>query len=301
MRKNSFSRLLSTALALFFLSSSYQAQGAWAGVTGSVSPSVSRVENISRTVDPGTRKDATLYTVAFSAGQTRQIARSWFLGLSLEGDLLFEPKFSRNDRHALGPLLSLQKKFGLGPFAPVLSLETSYHYQGHELRSARGEISNTSLRFSKRLSEPLKVGAHVGIQDRQARGAVFDHSQRYARVEATFDFLDQWSVRGAASIIDGPQTANANPQRWADALSGVKGDNVARYYQTLPNEVTELYGPGWLSYSPEAKSWEGTLSLRYQSVDRWSLEAQASATRTKDEAVQRYPSQSLSLSFIYPF
>ena len=268
----------------------------WEGIAVVATPAAGRVENISRTSDGPTRKDATTYELAVNAGLNRQVAREWLLGVGIEANTFLEPKFDRNNRSSFGPRASLQRKFGLGPLAPILQVDVGYFHQATRYGSARGETAEAGLRVGKRLNSFLKVGAFGRWLEHAARGAVFDLTQRTAGLDATWDLADRWSLSGSVSWLDGHVVTHAAPAVWAKALAGDLGPAVAAYYKTVPREVTELYGPGWFSYITEARADLWSLALAYRVSESVAVEAHAGSTLVVNEVDVRYPVKSWGIS-----
>lgn len=259
------------------------------------------IGNISRTSHAPTRKDATTHELSFSAGQHRQLASSWLLHLEAEASYLAVPEYDLTGNFKIGPRLGLQHKFGLGPLAPVLQFDTALAFKSSRLAADRGWTAEASLRLAKRLNSSLKVGASGQWLEHYARSATFDLQQRTLAVEATWDISDQWRLSGTASRLSGHVVANAAWPIWAQAIGGGLGPTVFNYYNSIPWEVTELYGPAWVSYNVEADVdlWSATLS--YAVTERTSLELRAGGAYVVNKIDIRYPTDSWGLSLVHRF
>ena len=257
--------------------------------------------NISRTSHEPTRKDATSHEIHLSADQHRQVAASWLMHFGAEASYLAVPEYALTANFKIGPRLGLQHKFGLGPLAPVLQFDTAYSYKSARLAADRGWTAEAGLRLAKRLNSSLKIAASWQGLEHYARSAPFDLQQRTLAVEAIWDINERWRLSGTTSRLSGHVVANAAGPIWAQAIGGGFGPTVFKYYNSIPWEVTELYGPGWVSYNVEADVdlWSSTVSCAV--TERTTLELRAGGAYVVNKINISYPTDSWGLSLVHRF
>jgi hypothetical protein len=272
-----------------------------AALLPSFSLAVARVDNISRTSEVATRRDATTYEGVLAVVRSQQLNRAWSLTTGADVTSFLEPEFDRNEFTSVAGRLAVQRKAGLGPLAPVLRFETALLYHGARFRSHQGVGVETGVHVSKRLTSAVRVAASLQWRELFARTETFDTHQRALAVEGTWDVAERWSLAGAVRYAEGRFLTHASPANWSRALAGGLGPDVARVYASIPSEVTGLYGPNWITYRPRAHATTGSVSLLFALNDHASAELQGSATALVNEADVRYPTQSLALRLGYRF
>lgn len=270
-------------------------------LTVTAAGTASWVENISRTSFEPTRKDTTTYELSLSASRHRQLASAWLLYGSVDANLLTVPDYDRGNALELGPQLGLQRKFGLGPLAPVLQLDTALTYKSARLDADRGWTAEASLRLGKRFTPVFKAGLTGQWTEHNARSAIFDFSQHSFSVDATWDLTEQWSLSGSAGRLSGTIVANASWPVWAQAITGGLGATVFNYYTSRPWEVTNLYGAGWVSYNVEADVDLWSLAATYVISDRTTAELRYGSAFVVNKIGIRYPTDSWGLSVVHRF
>ena len=259
------------------------------------------VDNISRTSNAANRKDATTFEVSLNADQHRQVAPSWLVSFGAEASYHAVPEYDLTGNFKIGPRLGLQHKFGLGPLAPVLQFDTAYSYKSARLDADRGWTAEAGLRLAKRVNSSLQVAASGQWLEHYASSATFDLQQRTLAVEASWDINERWRLSGTASRLSGRVVANAAWPGWAQAIYGGLGPTVSNYYNSIPWEVTNLYGPGWVSYNVEAQANLWTLALACALSERTALELRAGGAYVINKIDIRYPTDSWGLSLVHRF
>lgn len=267
----------------------------------SASGTASWVENISRTSNVPTRKNAMSYEFSLGAGQPRQIAPNWLLDLGVDANLLAVPEFDRTNSFSVGPRLGLQHKFGLGPLAPVLRFDTACTYKSARIQANSGWTAEAGLRLAKRLNSSLKVAASGQWLEHYANSATFDIQQRTFSLEATWDIDEHWQLNASAGRLSGRIVANAAWSVWQQAITGGLGPTVFNYYNSIPWEVTDSYGPRWVSYNVEAQADLWSLSLDYALSDHTTLALRTNRVDVVNHINIRYPTDSWGLSLIHRF
>lgn len=259
------------------------------------------VDNISRTSHAPTRKDATTYELNLNASRHDQLASDWLLELGGEASWLHVPKYDLTDNLKAGPRLGLQRKFGLGPLAPVLQFNTGFTYKDARLAADRGWTAEAGVRLAKRLGPSLKVALSGQWLEHYAASATFDIQQRTLSLEAVWDITENWRLSGTASRLSGRVVANAAWPVWGQAIGGSFGPTVSNYYNSIPWEVTHLYGPGWVSYNVEATADLWSLSLAYALTEHSTVELRTNNAYVINHIDIRYPTESWGLAFVHRF
>lgn len=270
-------------------------------ISVTASGTASWVENLSRTSAEPARKSAETYELTLGALQRRQLAPSWLLQAGIDAAFLAVPDYDLANHLELGPRLSLQRKFGLGPLAPVLQLDAALNYKSARLDADRGWGTEVGLRLAKRFNPVFKAGVGGQWIEHNARSAVFDIVQHSLSVDATWDINDRWSLSGSAGRLSGDIVANAPWSIWGMAISGGLGPAVFNYYTSRPWAVTHLYGDGWVSYNVEADVDLWSLAAAYAVSDHTTAEFRYSSAFVVNKIGVRYPTDSWGLSVVHRF
>ena len=274
----------------------------WLGnLTVTASGTASWVDNLSRTSAAANRKDAATYELNLAASRHQQLASAWLLHAAAEATALSVPDYERTDSVKGGARLGLKRKFGLGPLAPVLQLDTALTYKAARLAADRGWTAAASLRLAKRFTPDLKAGVTALWLEHAARSAIFDLRQRSFTVDATWDISDRWSLSGSAGRLSGDVVANAAPSVWSQALSGGFGPVVSTYYNSRPWVATHLYGPNWVSYNVEADLDLWSLALSCTLTEKTTAELRVSSAFVVNKIGIRYPTESWGLGLVHRF
>ncbi len=240
--------------------------------------SVSWAENISRSSSPVDWQDALSVDLVGAGAWSRPLARNLTGALDAELALHSTPEFSRLAYGLAGVETQVSRKFGLGPLAPVLSAALSAGGKLARLSADTGFTTQAALRASKRFTQAWQLGAGVEWMRHNADSATFDISHRKVWGDLNWDLTDRWRVSYGYGRLRGNFTAHAGPVIWARALAGLITPAIGQYYNTVPWEVTDSYGGGWVTYNVtgQARFWwldlspalsdSTSLSLRYDSV-----------------------------------
>jgi hypothetical protein len=262
---------------------------------------VSWVGNHSRTSHEATRKDATTYELSLSGSKPRQLAPNWLLVGSGELSSLSVPEYDLADSLKAGGRLSLSRKFGLGPLAPVLQFHAGATYKSARFSPDRGWTTEAGARLSQRVLANLRLGVEAQWLEHNAQSSVFDLNQHTLSFDASWDISERWSLNGSVSRLEGDIAANAAWAVWWQAISGGLGPTVFNYYTSRPWAVTNIYGPGWVSYNVEAEVDLWSVSLAYAVSDHTALELRHSGAYVVNRIGIAYPTDSWSLSLNHRF
>jgi hypothetical protein len=294
--------LLSVSLLGLALQAREGSAGGWVeNLHLTASGTVSSVNNHSRTSFEPTRKDATTYEFSLSGSKPRQLAPNWLLVGSGELSSLTVSEYKLADNLKAGGRFSLQRKFGLGPLVPVLQFYAGATYKSARFSPDQGWTMEAGARLSQRVLPNLRLGVEAQWLEHNARSSVFDLNQRTFSFDAGWDINERWSLNGSVSRLEGDIVANAAWAVWAQAISGGFGPAVFNYYTSRPWSVTNIYGPGWVSYNVEADVDLWSVSLACAVSDHTALELRHGGAYVVNRIGIAYPTDSWSLSLNHRF
>lgn len=259
------------------------------------------VDNLSRTSAAAFQRDAAVLALDAAVVESRQLARDWTVVAALEAGREQVPDFRGLDRTALGARATLRRKFGLGPFAPVL--EAGLAVARHDFREdgRSGWRQEGGLALAKRLDESWRVAASATWDSVAARGAPFDtHGLRLA-VDASWDLADRWRLAAGAARYDGQIVANAAGTVWATALADGFGPRIGSYYRSTPWEITGTFGPGWVAYRVDADADFLWAEASFLLGDRTRATLRVETVRVVNVVDVRYDTEIWSLALAHRF
>ncbi len=205
-------------------------------------------ENILRSSAPIDWRD----TLAFDAQGTFSAFRQLTAGLIATGaaEVAYAgvPRFSKFDLLTAGVSGQARQKFGFGPFAPTITLDTGWHRREARRDGDDGWTANGAITLGKRLTPAWRVAATGDWQQHYARSSIFDTRHHRVFGTVTWDLTDWLQLSHGNGRLWGDFTANASPLVWPRALSGALGSNISEYYNTVSWGVTDSGGPGWVTY-----------------------------------------------------
>lgn len=238
-----------------------------------------RVDNLSRSSSPADRRDAWVGRIEASASRRRQLTPGWGLTGEATAGAVASPDYRDLRTWRGGGSLRLQRKFGLGPYAPVFQVGGAAHGLESGIPGADRVEVRADVRLSRRFSDRWSAQTTLAWDEALAEGRTFDTGAASVELEMHHDLDERWRITAGAGWLSGTFTANASATVWQRALDGLAGARVASYYRTVPRHLTETYGPGWVTYrvrgdvrrwwvalSP-ALSERTSLTLRYESAE----------------------------------
>jgi hypothetical protein len=240
--------------------------------------SIHWTENLARTSAAANERDAYGADVHGSAGWSRQLAPNLSALTHVEAALHATPKYELREHASLGVGANLRYKLGLGPLAPVFAASASAAAKIARLDDDSGFTTMLEVHGTKRLHEAVLVGATIEWKRHRADSATFDVGHRRYTAHASWDVTDRWRISHGHARLEGSFTANAAGAAWNRAIGGQVSPEVTSYYNSIPWQVTEIYGPAWVTYnvSGRAKYWwleispalteRSSLTLRYEQV-----------------------------------
>lgn len=235
-------------------------------------------ENLTRTSTPASERDAYGADAHASAAWLRQLARSLTATTQVDAGLHATPKYELREHATLGIGADVRYKFGLGPMAPTIAAGASAAARLARLDQDTGWTTALRLEANKRVHPAVRLGAALEWRRHNADSATFDVSHREYSAYLHWDIDERLRLSHGHGRLEGNFTANAGAAIWAQAIGGQVTPVVERYYNSLPWEVTEIYGPGWVTYNVtgRARFWwvelgsslgeRSSLALRYEDI-----------------------------------
>lgn len=251
----------------------------WLPVEARLGAYIGHTGNLSRSALPSDETDAANVALHASIGHSRQLTRNLLGRAEFDASAFFVESYPLNNRASLGPRISAQHKFGLGPFAPVLRAEIGVQQRLARAPGDRGTTSEAALTIGQRLHPAWRVSATADWSGHAARSPAFDVDYRRLHGAVHWDITDRWQAAAGGGQLSGFFTANASWPVWKSALSGALGPVVQTYYANLPWRETDLFGARWVTYpvSGRVDFWwaelapalgpRSTLALRYERAD----------------------------------
>jgi hypothetical protein len=223
------------------------------GASLRVGASTTWAENITRASAPGDWRDAAQHEVNGGFGHFRQLTA----GLITSGEVVASyehvPRYTDLDLFTAGVSGQARQKFGLGAFAPVVSIDVDLRGRAARRDGDDGWTASAALRVAKRLTESFRASVVGDWQQHYARSSIFD--TRHHRLFGTlaWDITDRLQLSHGNGRLWGDFTANASSGVWSRALSGALGSAISNHYNTLSWGVTDTFGPGWVTYRVQGR------------------------------------------------
>lgn len=235
-------------------------------------------ENLSRTSHLPTQKSARILAASATIAAPRQLTGDWLMVTEGELSAQHVPRYHGLDRISARGSLFLRRKFGLGPYAPILQLDANLQGEAAHETVRSGWQYAAGAQLSRRFNEAWRATGGAGWTRFIARHEPFDVQSRRLFLETSWDFLERWQITLGGARQWGEFTANAAGAVWSQALGGGLGPVIFNHYNTLAWEVTDTFGPGWVAYR-----------IRDSRADQWWLEL-APALTSRTTLAMRYES-----------
>lgn len=292
-------RFFVTTIIALFLCLACTASGAFSNLR--LKTAASWAENISRSSSALDWADAMTYEVEIAADHRRQFTSNLTGMVQFQAGALLRPQYNRNDELNLGVTGELKQKFDLGPMAPILTATGSVTGKSARMSGNDGWTATGALNASKRLTESWRLSATADWHNHYADSDTFN--VRYQRIfgELFWDITDRWQVSYGYGRFWGDFTANASPVIWPRAIGGLLGPAIFNYYNAMPWEVTDSYGPGWVTYRVYGKSRLWWLQVSPALTDRTSLSLRYDSVFTVNKVNVKYRTDKWTLSLLHNF
>lgn len=208
-------------------------------------------ENLGRASGQADFRDTSTYRADFTVGAGKELAAGLGGRVQLEAAHSTTPDFERLDESTFGPRASLRKKFGLGAEAPVLAFETAALGRFARIDENDGVTLQAGLTLSKRFNPVLAAQLRGEWQEHVADADTFDVRHYLGEARLVLDPTDRVRLSIGGGYLTGLFTAGASGARFAGALAGGLGPEVADYYAAIPKTATDAFQPGWITYRVE--------------------------------------------------
>lgn len=178
---------------------------------------VSFDDNVSRALSVSDKKADFFYGAAASAGQYLPLTDS--ASLALTGDFRSDvyTQYGGLNQYSLGATASLKEKFGLGVYAPWVSLSGSARHADYQSAIRDSWFYNVGITLGKRLSEKWDVQLEYSYLRRLAdrtpatfeydekyfSGAVFDQANHGLKLSAAYSCDDKTSLTASYAFRSG--------------------------------------------------------------------------------------------------
>lgn len=258
-------------------------------------------DNLSRTSYYADEREAGVYSIGGSID--RRVSLNRDVALLLGGDVRGEicPRFSGLDNIAAGPRADLQRKFGLGPFAPLLSFNTAASAIAARESYRRGWSAVAKLGFSKRLSNVLRAELSAEWTRHDLDEPVYDREIGGLSAEIKWDVTPRWQLGLGAGRQDGEQIAYASGSCWDLVYNGGAGPAEAAYYQSVPSVSSKTFGSDWVAYRIDGRTDSWWISLSPALAANTALPLRYERVEVRGYAGSRYVSHIISLSWVRRF
>ena len=258
-------------------------------------------ENISRTSNTPEARDSLRHDAQLTASLLQLFATGFSLIAELEAGEQSVPRYVRNTTFTAGARVTLRKKFGLGAFVPVLAAEGALTRRDARIPGETAWLATGALTLSQRFTEAWRAAVTGDSEQAWAVHAPFDTRHQRLHASVTWDATDTWQLTAGGGRLWGDFTAQASGRTWARALSGQLTPAIASYYNTVPYETTDSYGPGWVSYRVHGHSDFWWLGLAPALGPNTSLPLRYESSRTVNRAGVVYRQELWTLGLLHRF
>jgi hypothetical protein len=257
--------------------------------------------NLSRTSHAPSQKSAALYTAQVSARQSHQLNRDWLLALTGEAGAELVPRFDALDHFHGGLHVQLRRKFGVGPFAPVLDFTGGLTGYSFREGGRSGWKAESGLSLGRRLTDTWRLAATGAWEEYLASHKSFNVGQHSLALESTWDLTERWQIGAGARRLWGRLTANARYDIYDLALDGGFGPAIRDYYNAIPYEVSGTFGPGWVAYRVDCRADLWWLQLAATLGSHTSLPLRYESALVVNRVGVHYRSDFWSLGLVHRF
>ncbi len=224
------------------------------------------------------------------------LSSSHRIGLSPSDALIFSgridahsvPRFDALNHLTLGPAATLQRKFGLGPSAPILSLTAAVDTLLARDEDWRGLAGAVTVAWRQRLTDLTLLRIAQEFSRFDAKGALYDRTAAETSLNVTHPLAASWELGAVARLRFGDALSYATPPR-PDLV------NLARV-----REPEDTFDRPMVAYSFRARTLSAGLSLLRLLDDRTSL-ALAAEYRLTEKSALHYVNRLVSATLAHQF
>lgn len=258
-------------------------------------------ENLGRASGQSDFRDTSSFEADVTIGTSKQLSPSLTGRLQFESNALTVPDYELNDEATAGLRGILRRKFGLGPEAPVLAVEAAALGRLARIDERDALILQGAATLSKRFNSVVSAQIRGEWQEHVADTATFDVHHYGIEGRLAIDPTDRVRVSVGGGYRDGTFTAGASGARFAGALAGALGPDIANYYAGVPQTVTNAFGPGWVAYRVEGDMDYFFLEFSPALTDRIALTVRYERNHAVNIVDVGYRQDIFSVAAIYAF
>ncbi|MDI1320651.1 MAG: hypothetical protein PSW75_10740 [bacterium] len=264
-----------------------------AGPTTSASLSAAWEENITHTTFEAEAYDAMLYEGNFEGQWHSQVSHDVLLNFGANAGFESCPRYHDLDRVLLGAEVGIQRKFGLGPLAPVLGADLSYTGSASRGSERSGARLLAGLKWSRRWNESWQTVVAADYMANTGRARVYHYSNHGLSLETHYDFAEHWQLTAGCKREWGEQVAYA----WI----GGRGASYPYAYAIWKNTTDSgTFGKNWQVYTMDAHADIAWISISPVLAGDRSLPLRYEQTSVVGRG-ESYKVRLLSLSFVQRF
>lgn len=216
------------------------------------------------------------------------LGRDDAMHVSFHGAAEWFPRYRSLTTGAIGARAEWRHKFGLGPLAPVFSVELAGDFIAAQETGRRGTGTGVVFALRKRLTpvSRLTVGYELARQD--ARYAVYDRAGGEGSIDLDRDFGDTTRLTVGVRYRRGDVLSHATPPR-PDLVS------------IAPNRLAvDSFDRPMVAYSIDARTWSGRIALT-RALDESSAIVAAYDYRDTQGDPLRYVNHLVSVALVHQF
>lgn len=293
-------RRLSLAVCFFCLGPGF-ARSAPLPIQVLGSTSYSWNDNFSRASDDVDVRAVGLFSATLSASHARQIAPNLMWRTQVEGQLRLADRYQDLHEGEVSLQSGLQRKLGLGRTAARMGFDVTVRAHGAEVSAQDGASMQFRAFYDQPLSEWLTVRTGGDAVERTARNDTFSLAHQRLHVALVLDVSARLRCSLGASRQWGLFTAGCSGPRFAQALAGAYGPEVAAYFQTLPTATTSTFAPDWLIYRARGETDSAWLEISPALSDRTALAVRWEMIDTTNVVGAHYRQNLLHFSLVHAF
>jgi hypothetical protein len=207
-------------------------------------------DNLANADAASDRAGDTLVGARFSLDRTKPVSGRDRVTFHLHIDLQEAWHHPKAAESRLGGGPGWERKFGLGPFAPVLGAGVVLDAVASRDNRRLGFVGEVILRGRFRLAEPTILDVSQSFSDRGARHDLFEARTRESTLTLRHDLGADWQLTAEARWREGEVVSFATPPR---------PDLAALAAVLVPLDPT--FGSARTAYAVDARSLAGSLTL----------------------------------------
>lgn len=270
-------------------------------ITARMEASTTWAENINRASSPADWTDSLRHEARATASLLTPLATG--ISLITEADLGYTsiPRYVRNTTISATARTALRWKFGLGPFAPVLTTDVALARRDSRISGDSSWHATGGVHVSQRFTDSWRASVTGDWSQNYAAHSTFDTRHHRLLGSVTYDLNDRWQLTYGRGSLWGDINANASARIWSRALAGLITPAVGAYYPTLSYETTDSFGPGYVTYRFKARTDFWWLELAPALGRNTSLPLRYESTFTVNFVGVKYRQDLWTLSLLHRF